>query len=61
MEAQYLFRSNYFNLITGIGGYDIDHLESSSKLNYTAKQQNVYAYTNFAAPENLVWTFGLRL
>ncbi len=59
MEAQYLFRSNHFNLITGIGGYDIDHLGSSSESGFTAKQRNAYAYANFATPENLIWTFGL--
>ena len=59
MEAQYIFRANRFNLITGIGGYDIDHLENSSKSDFTAKQQNVYAYANLAAPENIIWTFGL--
>jgi len=59
IEAQYLFRSNPFNLITGIGGYDIDHWGSSSESGFTAKQRNAYTYANFTTPENLIWTFGL--
>jgi tetratricopeptide (TPR) repeat protein len=63
-EVQHLYRSENFNLITGAGysGFDrtetIDFLKQVTKLEPDAKRGNVYAYSQFHYPENVVWTFG---
>ncbi len=70
IEAQYLFRADGFNLITGVGGYNIDVQSREepvscaedtclTEANFSAKQNNAYFYTNIAMPKNTIWTFGL--
>lgn len=60
IEGQYLFRSNWFNMTTGIGNYKIDVTRLGKTLSdFTRKGDNAYVYANIAFPKNLSWTIGL--
>jgi tetratricopeptide (TPR) repeat protein len=66
IEAQYLFRSNQFNLIAGVGRYDIDVNRRATfgdfvfpEEDFSREQDTVYIYNNINWPNNLIWTAGV--
>src|SRR5918999_4266062 len=67
LEAQYLFRTDRFNLIAGLGTYDIDVNQQLIQDDViplpipsgARKQDVVYIYNNINWPEKLIWTVGL--
>jgi hypothetical protein len=67
LEAQYLFRTGRFNLIAGLGTYDIDVNQQAiqddviplSIPSGARKQDIAYIYSNINWPEKLIWTAGL--
>jgi len=61
-EAQMIYRTDSFNIITGLGAYAFDPDYSSdfdNQVNTKDTQQNVYSYANFKIHEHLIWTIGL--
>ncbi len=71
VEAQYLFKMPRFNIVAGVGSYDLDIKEhhifiippykiiSDLKPEYASRRDNAYGYTHFNYPDNLAWTVGL--
>ncbi len=59
-ETQLLYKSDFFNLVTGVGAYSIDNnFSNNEQPNTTDHQEIVYSYANFKLPENLILTVGL--
>ncbi|MDG4550527.1 MAG: TonB-dependent receptor [Candidatus Contendobacter sp.] len=59
-EAQLLYKTSYFNFISGFGTYllnqdSVGFSESSDRI----EQEIAYGYANIKWPENLIWTVGL--
>ncbi|MDX1540110.1 MAG: TonB-dependent receptor, partial [Geminicoccaceae bacterium] len=60
-EGQLLYSSDWANLVTGAGTYDIDVDEVffGTSFDFTREQDNVYAYLELATPLDSVLTLGL--
>ncbi|WP_230314451.1 TonB-dependent receptor domain-containing protein [Candidatus Contendibacter odensensis] len=62
IEAQWLYKGNRFNTITGLSIYRTqtdDYYFGNLFLDFPTKQDNYYGYTNINFPENITWTLGL--
>jgi tetratricopeptide (TPR) repeat protein len=66
VEAQYLFRTNHFNLTAGGGTYKIDVDQRIARNNipffetdFTREQDTIYLFTDIQWPERAIWTAGL--
>ncbi|MGB7451579.1 MAG: TonB-dependent receptor, partial [Lysobacterales bacterium] len=74
-EVQYLYRTERFRFIAGIGGFDADRKDriqddfqqqyppfseqTDETFNSSVSQVNAYIYSLFEQSEKLTWTFGL--
>ncbi|MDQ3565971.1 MAG: TonB-dependent receptor [Pseudomonadota bacterium] len=61
VDAQYLFRTSNFNLVTGVGVYKTDVERSAPTFggdSFTRDQYTAYIYGNIRWPKNLIWTIG---
>jgi len=65
MEIQHLYRSDRFNLTTGVGHFNTSSDEIFKVFGMTfpfqsgARHNNAYLYSRFRFPEDFVWTVGV--
>ncbi len=74
-ELQYLFQSQRYNVVMGVGHYDVDiqrreavvscvplpipGFTCASNVDVTQKHDNAYSYISIVRPTRVIWTFGL--
>ena len=60
-ETQLLYKTDHFNLITGLSGNssDITSIGLTDNEESNANQKIGYSYANIKIPKNLIWTIGL--
>ncbi len=57
-ETQFIYRTDSFNVTTGLGMHSYDE-QLTGFPESTANQRIAYSYANIKAPEQLIWTLGL--
>jgi len=74
-ELQYLFQSQRYNAVMGVGHYDVDiqrrravvscvplpipGFTCANNVDVTQKHDNAYSYISIMNPTRIIWTFGL--